>query len=326
MAALVSGRVKDLYINRKYPIAGTYLTHYEDIAEGKKVINVASARLKQRGFKIWGETELSPGKGWELDGTLRKGGHFYGVYTATSPHDSGVGNFFLSVNNKGDMSGIWSGYDNESRSVEAGTYEFRRMLEIVIEPLSTSDEAAVLDLAARVLGDDYLPVTIAAVEANSREAILFDVAKIKTRGRSGIVAGFVLAKMIQRGEHSFLFKGFNVAIPADIDHANTNGKLGLLQTVGVEPLYQMRGIGSLLIKQAMTELHARGAETLLSTAWKAHDGIHAHSALTRAGFVPFETIEKFWLHESEKQGYSCPSCGNPCHCTAVLYKCSVLEK
>ncbi len=320
--AVLSGRIRDFYISLRYPIAGEYLTHFEDLKDGKKVLHVAPARLKQRGFAIWGETKLSPQTSWRMEGRLQKGGHFYGVYTALSPHDSGVGNFFLKVNQDRDMDGIWSGYDNENKIINAGLYQFRRMQNIVIKALTPRHEAAALDLASRVLGNDYVSMTVTALNSNGREGIFFDVAL----SPDNVVAGFVLGKLLQRGELPTLLKGFTVRFPADLEYADSGGKLGVLQSVGVEPKYQMRGIGTLLIRSAMKGLHERGAETLFSIAWKAPDGIHAHAVLTHMGFVPFGTVEHFWRDESKQQGYSCPSCGNPCQCAAVLYKCSNLKR
>jgi len=51
----VKNKIQDKYLERKFPISGEYITKFEDEKDGKKVLCVAPATLKQKGNKVYGE-------------------------------------------------------------------------------------------------------------------------------------------------------------------------------------------------------------------------------------------------------------------------------
>src|SRR5690606_35146465 len=125
-------KLSDLHAERKYPIAGKYLSKFEDEVNGEKITVTAPAIFNQRGKKIFGETisQLENRK-WIIEGEITIGGHIHGIYFAEDPHDKGIGNFFLYINHRRHMEGLWSGYDSINQKITSGRYSFMPILKDV---------------------------------------------------------------------------------------------------------------------------------------------------------------------------------------------------
>ncbi len=89
-----------------------------------------------------------------------------------------------------------------------------------------------------------------------------------------------------------------------------------LKTIVVDPAIRRRGIGSALARAALLR-HPEAR--WISPAWIDGDRIPADRLLRSLGFLPRERIPDYWLEDSLKRGYACPTCGNPCHCAAMIY-------
>jgi hypothetical protein len=96
LAGFAARKARDRRHRKKYPVAGRFVTEYEDQTAGGIVIRKATTELKQRGRDVSGITvDIVGGRAWELKGTIETGGFLHGVYKAEDPHDSGQGTFFL---------------------------------------------------------------------------------------------------------------------------------------------------------------------------------------------------------------------------------------
>lgn len=314
LMVIVGKTVRLSYLNYKYPIGGNYLTFYQDIRNGEKVTYSAPANIKQKGLRFKGSTELEEGKSWSIEGSIREGGHVYGTYFAESLHDQGVGNFFLKLSTNRDMEGVWAGYDHENRMVTSGEYRFYRVPTVRIRQATSRDHSRILDISSSVLGDGYLPDIQSLEEAKE---FVFLVAILH-----GKIVGFSYARILQPGDIAQITRSTH-DIPPDVSLSEQRGKLGYLHAVGVDPKFQRRCIGTVLVRESIEALKKLGAETLLSVGWKSEKGIHIGGILSRSNLTAFREIKEYWLEDSKKKGYSCPSCGNPCRCSAVIFKSSL---
>ncbi|MCF0207177.1 MAG: GNAT family N-acetyltransferase [Bacteroidales bacterium] len=95
---------------------------------------------------------------------------------------------------------------------------------------------------------------------------------------------------------------------------------GCVKTVAVLPEYCGMGVGTKLVAHAVESLRSCGVAEIFSPLWK-HDGvINSEKIFTRNGFLPDKEIPDFWLEDSRKRNFSCPVCGEICHCSAVIFK------
>jgi len=304
--------VKAEYLNRKFPVAGAYLTRFEDTVDGEKVSCFAPATIKQRGRTISGETSIDH-KTWTIEGEITEGGYVYGCYAASSPHDSGIGNFFLQIKDTGDLEGFWSGFDAENKMVTSGKYVFLKTPKFKVKTVGNDDIPALLAISSQTLGEGYVQHIIDNDSKSSTNVFLAAIL-------DGKPIAYCYAYIVDVESWEDVTKGNKIKIPIDVRHCLSNGCLGVIQTIAVSPKYQGRGVASKLVKETMRQLSQKGALGFVSIAWRNLDKINIKNVLERSGFNEFDQVEKFWHKESLKEGYECPSCGNPCECSAIMYK------
>lgn len=301
-------RFKELLLQRQYPIAGTYITKFEDEADGVEFAATAPATLNQRGRRIQGTTELD-GRVWVLEGSLTESGYIHGVYHAQNPLDPGLGNFFLRIRNDRTLDGLWSGYDSVNESITSGRYLFYPVERgVMVRDYDDGDRLAVLRLTDEQLGEGYLDAaTIGLIDAK-------DQAFIKIAEVNGRVAGFVLCLLQDQKAAGEMVRG---PLPR---HLRLAQQIGVLKTVAVSKDAQGRGLGTALVEACLAEFRSRGVQAVYSVAWKSQGKVNIQGVLERASFAPFAEVPDYWREESLALGYDCPSCGAPpCQCSAVMY-------
>ncbi len=242
-----------------------------------------------------------------LDGEVSQDGYLFGIYHAESLHDKGIGNFFLEINIKGDMEGLWSGYDSIKKKIVSGRYSFTRIPNIKIKIISNKHVPAILNIAERQLGNAYINVEDLLNDKNI--AIYASV-------RNNIV-GFCTGKKMSLEN---LYKDIPQLADMKLKQLDAVENLGFLASVATEPNYLGRGVGSALIEYCITELENKELNVLVMTGWKSGKGVHIGGIAKKYNFEKLKEIPNFWKEDSIKNSYNCPSCGPPpCLCSAVVY-------
>ncbi len=94
--------------------------------------------------------------------------------------------------------------------------------------------------------------------------------------------------------------------------------VGLVKSVAVDPDHRRSGHGITIGRQLRAHLLNSGCTALLSFNWQS--GEYTTTRWLQAiGLHPLVSIRGFWREDSLRRGYLCPSCGNPCDCTACIY-------
>jgi len=299
-----ANKYKRSKLEKKYPIAGEYISRYEDEENGAVVWRTANVSLYQSGDKISGKTELGDTV-WDLDGHLF-GNHLIGRYSAESHYNEGVGNFFLRIKDRGMLDGIWSGFDAANNKVTSGRYIFRRKIHPEIKQITKAAMPSILRIAEKQLGDSYV-----------NETSLFSN---KMYGYYALVCNKVVGFCAGRNIPTQNFLDKHPAINGHLKSLGASETLGILTCIAVDEDYKVRGIGEALSKTCTEKLISEGAKTLAATAWKSSKGIHIGGLLKRHGFEQVMEIPLFWHEDSLVHNYQCPECGAPpCKCSAVLY-------
>ena len=100
---------------------------------------------------------------------------------------------------------------------------------------------------------------------------------------------------------------------------NVVPKVGLIRSLAVTPTLRGRGVGTQLVDGVIEWYRALGVSAALCIGWKTAHGCHIDGVMQTTRFVASEEIPAFWTADSEARGYSCPACGHPCACSAVVY-------
>lgn len=315
--------IKEKIIERKFPIRGFYITKFEDEIDGKKVVCTAPAEIKQKGNKIIGKTYMPTDKrSWVIEGEISSNGHIYGIYYAEDPIDKGIGNFFLKVDNRRRMVGLWSGYDSVNGKITSGKYEFYPVLtEVKIMDMKKVNIPQIIEISDEELGKDYLNYNDIEKMIDNKENYICRVAYLN---ESNKIVGFCLCYIVTPDKLQSILKVELNRIPRFLLHSD---KIGVIKTVAVEKKYQGYGIGKRLVEDSYKELENRGVQSVFSVAWKNNGEVNMDGILTLLGFKKYIEIERYWEAESLEKGYFCPVCGKPpCICSAVIYAKAVNSK
>lgn len=309
----------DARIRRRYPVAGEYITYYDDLVDGTMVTTKASLSLKQRGEGLTGQT-LNQGdqRAWRVEGSVLDRGLIQGLYYRTSPHDPGTGTFFMEPDHtiEGGYTGMWSGYDSVNRSVEGGRYRWVRQQSVVVQRLRS--ERSHGDLAQRALATLASGLGERYIDRATFETYLSDERKAAhvALSASGEMLGARLTQMLSTEEVA--------SIQADVREAGSrlslsSDNVGMLKSVAVRSEARGRGVGTALSRAALELLEQWQATAVISIAWVSGQRESSPSVLEGLGFDVVAEIENYWLEESRLSDYSCPRCGSPCQCSARVY-------
>ena len=91
-----------------------------------------------------------------------------------------------------------------------------------------------------------------------------------------------------------------------------------IDSITVDENERGKGIASMLIEDVILNY---GHLRIYTYAWKMKNGeVNLKVILERLGFKFVEEIKNMWYEDSKKTGFICPSCGNPCICSALVYE------
>ena len=300
------------YGKKSTSLTGEYMTYYEDYENGKLVIRRAPAKLKQFFSRVTGDTVFDGTRKWKLSGRVYNGSRIVGIYSADDKFDEGIGTFFLEIKNFNHLEGYWSGYDSANRRLTTGSYVFNRLFtSYSIYDVSKKDIPSICALADAALGKDYVtPQTVADLIDDGVKSFCI----VMKNSYTDELLGFCIYKIISKEEAVDICKG--KVLPS----LYAEDQLGYLATIVVSEKYRGNGLATVLIDK-VTDIFAQMNIThIISTAWKHIGKINLQGVLTRCGYKKVMEIPDYWYEDSIKKGYSCPQCGNPCHCSCVIFE------
>ncbi len=183
-----------------------------------------------------------------------------------------------------------------------------------IRDITTSDDlllkqaSTIYDIS---LGQGYIsPEDLMRYVSNPDSFILLGAVINQTL--IGVMLAYPLDQETSR-KYTYTFQEHNLPIPL------SDFKIGLIKSVSVRPEYRHRGIGTQLTIESMVRLKSMPCDFFLAVSWVSNKPDSSQKMFEKLGFKNILSINDYWTQESIKEGYLCPNCGNPCHCTAIFY-------
>ncbi len=297
--------------SKKLSFSGRYITQYEDVDRGRIVVRKAPAVLHKFFNRVWGRTWFSPQKAWQISARIYGKKRLVGIYKAKGYLDDGFGTFYLELNNNGTLEGYWSGYDSVNNSITTGRYVFKKQDNAYkIRQAKVSDFPAITRIADYQLGKNYI------TEKFLREILSEDDSTfclVAYNSKTSKVAGFCICKQVPYSELKAMANG------KEINELRFENNIGIIKTVAVDERTKNLGLGSMLIGEGLITMEKQGITCFATPAWKHAGIINLNSILEKCGFERSIEFPNYWYGSSIKEGFSCPHCGNPCHCSCVFY-------
>lgn len=354
-AALLVGvaiRAKNLayakYLERQYPIAGEYITTWEQQRDGETVTESAPATLEQRGKRVIGRSTMPGGDlEWKFDGEISETGYLNGLYYSLDPHNNSIGNFFFHINHDGTLEGLWAGYQQRTDQIQSGRYTFVPVFDAyTVSALRKRDLPAVIDIAeqrldtndrsvermGRSLTDDSACFTrVARVETsfetersiagNLTDALLGNTPNVRKGGPgdpgSTSVLGFCLASVFDQSAFREQLNVSHTTLPKALQHAD---EVGVIHAVAVRSEFQNRGLGTALVAEAIRECADQGSTALCAVGRETDTADGIGGIMNHFGFRMVGRVDGYWSETDGEPADTCDRCREtPCTCTAVIY-------
>lgn len=90
-----------------------------------------------------------------------------------------------------------------------------------------------------------------------------------------------------------------------------------LDAIIVSENYRGKGYATQMIEELLIEFSNCH---FVSYVWNQSPENKLPELYKRMGFEKVDSIQDYWYQDSLKKGYSCLVCGNPCRCSADVYK------
>lgn len=291
-------------------LSGNYLTIYEDYDNGRKVIIKAPAKLKVFWNHISGETHFGT-QSWKISARLYKRKRIAGVYYARNVLDEGFGTFFLEVKSPSILEGFWCGYDNVSKQISSGKYLFKKIYtNYSVRAMTDLDFGQVLRIADVQLGKDYVTPEMLKNLLQDDNAMRCEVVVDNNKRK---VIGFCIY-----GIHNY-DEVLEITRRNHIRGIMFAKEIGYLKTIAIDRTFAGYGIASNVVKHCIEEMNNQGISSIISSAWKHGGIINIENVLKSNGFVRQKEIANYWYESSINEKFMCPQCGNPCHCSCVIF-------
>lgn len=308
--------IRGALVRRNFPLAGIYISKFEDYENGALVVTKALVDLRQRGRTLSGDVRLlDGGRTWSMEGRIHGDGRVSGSYRASDPRDTGLGAFFLELQD-GGMDGMWSGYDSQNKAVTAGRWSFQRIKEQLVEKTKREDIDKVTALLGSALGVRYLSKNDVTSYLEGENSTVFSLKSAE----DGTIVGAAIATLLDATAP------LHGIVPSDqverVEHVIPElefNKVSYLKSLAVSPKNQGLGGATALVRAAVQWSSERSATIVFAVGWKDKQGCHIQGVLEGLEFKAREELSDFWLMDSKERDYECPSCGETCRCGAVLF-------
>lgn len=297
--------------NENLNLSGDYITLYEDEDNGRRVVQKAPAHLIVLGSIVTGYTSFGSTQSWKISGRVYKKKRIAGIYYAKSVLDDGFGTFYLEIKSPSVLEGYWSGYDNANKQVFSGKYLFKKIYtNYEINPTCEKDFSQIVRIADSQLGRKY--VTPYQLKEMCNETSSMRCLSILDKGTKKVI-GFCIHKIFSYEDVLKMTR--NQGITELMFHK----QIAYLKTIAIDKKYAGFGIASCVVKYLVKYYEKLGIDTMISSAWK-HAGItNIEHVLVGNHFVKKLEIPNYWYQDSIDENFECPQCGNPCHCSCVIF-------
>jgi len=181
------------------------------------------------------------------------------------------------------------------------------------EEYSPRWQKGVIELADQILGLGFFE-NPSEIAQHPESRVLLAVTE------DGELAGFVCGRLLEKGGLMEFLEHKVPEIPEDLSAADSDGVLGVIQTVAVAPTYRGQGIGTKLVQMMHDVIIGRGADKLIVSFKRGPRSALVHRWMEKLGFEPWIRLETYWKTRCDLGDFGCVDRGESCTCEAVLYQ------
>jgi GNAT superfamily N-acetyltransferase len=182
-----------------------------------------------------------------------------------------------------------------------------------IEEYSPRWQAKVSALADRVLGAGFFE-SPAQIHRDAASCVFVAI------DEQDEVAGFVGGRLLPEGGLGHFLEHRLPTIPEDLEKADAEGTLGVIQTVVVSPEHRGQGLGTKLLQIVHDRVIGRGADKLIVTFKRESRAVDVDHLMEKLDFAFWLKLETYWKRRCDLGEFICVDRGDTCTCEAVFYR------
>lgn len=173
--------------------------------------------------------------------------------------------------------------------------------------------AAVTALADRVLGTGYFaapPETLATGQSSFYVCVSPD----------DEVAAFAYGEVLPAGGLNKFLEGRVSDIPPDLAKADTEGVIGVIETIAVAPEHQGKGLGTKLLSILHDQLVGLGGDKLIASFKRGPSSRNVDKVMAKHGFEPWLELDSYLKERCDSGAFGCVDRTDRCNCKALFFK------
>lgn len=185
----------------------------------------------------------------------------------------------------------------------------------ITTPLTEADVPEAVEVLTISLGEDFISSSDLLSIIKNEFGAGYKTVDTANNKIVGVITGVQIHNQDELNHYlnGFEEKFLNSLIDSDIFPTM------IIESVAVLKDYSGLGIGTSLAEELIAWGASNKAKFIFSVAWADENGCHIEKVFTRLGLRQVIEIDSFWFIDSIEREYSCPSCGNPCFCSAILF-------
>lgn len=138
------------------------------------------------------------------------------------------------------------------------------------------------------------------------------------------VVGFAQGQLLPKGGLRDHLEQRIGDLPQEIDQADAEGALGVIEVIAVAPAHRRKGIAQRLLEILHDKLIGLGADKLIITFKRGPSASDVDGLMARLGFAPWTRLPTYWKDRCESGEFKCVDWDGSCKCEASLYHKTVL--
>jgi GNAT superfamily N-acetyltransferase len=191
-----------------------------------------------------------------------------------------------------------------------------------VTPLDTSSIDAHITLLNNLLGEGFISHSELLDFIGDSNKVVFRITNVDNPKEAlGIATGIIINS---RESFNSLVNGFEPEFTHIANEISDINKVLIIKSVAVSEEHAGNGFGTKLVQAIFKWAENKAPKSAISLGWEDGNGCHIEKVLQRNEMSRIATRENFWLEDSITRQYNCPSCGNPCRCSAVLFYRSLI--
>lgn len=185
----------------------------------------------------------------------------------------------------------------------------------IVKLITEADIPEAIEVLNSALGEDFVSSSDLLSIINDKIGVAYKILDSSNNKIVGVATGMLAHS---QNEFNYYLNGFEEQLDTHIAEGY-NFPIIVIKSVAVLKDYTGLGIGTSLVKELINWGILNQSKFVFSIGWTDEEGCHIEKIFTRLGLTQVIQINNFWFKDSLELQYACPSCGNPCYCSAILF-------